>query len=220
MRSPPFDASVSAYRETTALPAEGAATRARVLTRAGREVRRRALMRRVVAPLVIALAILLSGAALTAAVIRWRAPAPAVVVDPTDERPSGHGRGATRLARIVPARLPEIAPTPADRMEGERLAYQRAHRDHFFRDAPAAALAAWDDYLAVYPDGTFAPEARYNRALCLVRLRRFVPAATALRPFATGRVADYRRQEACLLLRWLAERDARVAPETRCAAGD
>ena len=49
---------------------------------------------------------------------------------------------------------------------------------------------------------------------------RFVSAATALRPFATGRVAAYRRQEACLLLRWLAERDARVAPETRCAAGD
>jgi hypothetical protein len=219
MRPLPFDASVSAYREMTALSAEGAATRARVLVRAGREARRRTLLRRVVAPLVIALAILLSGAALTAAVSRWRAPAPAVVADPTEERPSGHDRGATRLARIVPARA-EDAPTPVDREAGERLAYQRAHRDHFFRDAPTAALAAWDDYLAAYPDGTFAPEARYNRALCLVRLRRFVSAATALRPFATGRVAAYRRQEACLLLRWLAERDARVAPETRCAAGD
>jgi hypothetical protein len=220
MRRPRFDASVSAYREMTALRAEGAATRARVLARAGSAARRRDFWRRTAAPLVIGLTIVLFGAALTAAGFRWRAAAPAVVADATGEAPSGHGRGVSRPTRVVPARRPEDTPPSPDGVAGERRAYQHAHRDHFFGGAPTAALAAWDAYLASYPRGTFAPEARYNRALCLVRLGRFVAAADALRPFATNRAAGYRRHEACLLLRWLAERDARVAAEPRCAAGD
>ena len=113
----------------------------------------------------------------------------------------------------------EDLPTPADQRIGERLAYERAHRDHFFGDAPAAALSAWDAYLAAYPRGTFAPEARYNRALCLVRLARFAAAADALRPFATGRFGGYRRHESCLLLRWLSDQDAGVPSEPACVAG-
>ena len=47
---PSFDATVSAFREMTALPAEGDVTRARVLARAGREARRRSLLRRSAVP--------------------------------------------------------------------------------------------------------------------------------------------------------------------------
>ena len=75
---------------------------------------------------------------------------------------------------------------------------------HFTRDAPAEALAAWNRYLAAYPNGAFAPDARYNRALCLVRLGRRAAAAQALRPFADGAFHGYRRLEAGALLDWLA----------------
>ena len=88
----------------------------------------------------------------------------------------------------------------------ESAAYARAHRAHFVEDAPARALAAWDAYLASYPAGALAPEAAYNRALCLARLGRFAEAAAALRPFARGRFGAYRREDATVLLDWLAAR--------------
>jgi len=213
-----LDASTAAFRELTASPDEASATRARVLARAERDARRRDLLRRSVAAFVVVVASLLSGAALTAAVHRWRAPAPAEI------RSSG---GETRLpavahppARIVPSRPADSAPLPSpDGVAGEALAYERAHRAHFFAAAPARALAAWDAYLAAFPRGTFAPEARYNRALCLARLGRFAAAAAALRPLAAGPARSYRRQDACTLLRWLAEQDARVDPGPSCADG-
>ena len=215
---PSFDASVSAFREMTATPAEGDATRVRVLARAGRDARRRSVLRRGAVPLALALVILCSGAALIAAGFHWRAPAPAGI---TGEGPEGRSIGGgqvERPTRILPASRAERAPpAPGD---GERLTYERAHRTHFFADAPVRALAAWDAYLVGYPRGTFAPEARYNRALCLVRLGRLAAAADGLRPFALGRLGGYRQDEACLLLRWLSERDARVAAEPRCAPGN
>jgi TolA-binding protein len=216
-----FDASVNAFREMTAEFAEGAATRARVLGRAEHEARRRDLTRRHATPLAIGLVILLSGAALAAANIRFGAPPPAKIADaPEATARASHAHAvASRPTRIVPALRPEDAPpSQPDRAAGERLAYERAHRDHFFRDAPAAALAAWDAYLAAYPHGTFAPEARYNRALCLVKLERFAAAAEALRPFAGGRLGGYRRHESCQLLHWLSEQDARVPVEPSCDA--
>jgi len=215
---PSFDASVSAFRDRTAMSAEGAATRARVLARAEREARRRSLLRRTAMPLAIGLAILFSGAALTAAGVRWRAPAAAPISPAEQPLPDGVGR-MERPTRIVPALPAERAPAPpAVQDAGERLAYERAHRAHFFADAPARALAAWDEYLAAHPRGTFAPEARYNRALCLVRLGKLAAAVEALHPFAAGERAGYRRHEACLLLRWLAERGAPI--DASCAVGN
>jgi hypothetical protein len=157
---------------------------------------------------------------LTAGGFRWRAPAPSSIADgPTVGSSAAREHAVSRPTRIVPAlREEERSPPAPDRLTNERLAYERAHRDHFFRDAPAAALVAWEDYLAAYPRGTFAPEARYNRALCLVRLGRFTAAAEALRPFTTARFGGYRRHESCLLLTWLAEQDAAVRPEPGCAA--
>jgi TolA-binding protein len=215
-----FDASVSAFRALTAASEEGSATRTRVLARAERESRRRSLFKRSVAPFVFVLASLLSGAALTAAGMRWRAPAPAEIADPA-EAPSPPVAARTRApTRTVPVLREDDLPSPSpDRVDAEARAYEQAHRAHFFADTPTRALVAWDAYLAAFPRGTFAPEARFNRALCLARLGRFVAAAEALRPFAAGRSSGYRRTEACTLLRWLAERDARVGATLACPDG-
>jgi hypothetical protein len=61
-------------------------------------------------------------------------------------------------------------------------------------------LRGWDAYLSAAPRGRFAPEARYNRALTLIRLGRRDEAREALRPFAEGAHGDYRRDEAARLI--------------------
>jgi hypothetical protein len=87
--------------------------------------------------------------------------------------------------------------------------YRRAHELHFHGGDPAAALAAWDAYLAAEPDGQFSIEARYNRALLLVRLGRYADARAALAPYARGEVvpAGYRQAEAEQLVERLAHYD-------------
>jgi len=67
------------------------------------------------------------------------------------------------------------------------------------------ALTAWDAYLAAAPRGQLAPEARYNRALSLVRLGRIAEARAALAPFANGPAGGYRRAEAAALLERLSD---------------
>jgi hypothetical protein len=78
--------------------------------------------------------------------------------------------------------------------------YRQAHRTHFGGAAPATALAAWDEHLRAYPNGSFATDARFNRALCLLRLGRRDEARAALRPFAEAPIGRYRQQEAASLL--------------------
>jgi hypothetical protein len=79
--------------------------------------------------------------------------------------------------------------------------YSRAHRLHFGGADPRASLAAWDEYLARYPSGRFAPDARYNRAIDLLKLKRFDEARAALQPFADGAFGGYHRDDARELLR-------------------
>jgi hypothetical protein len=79
-------------------------------------------------------------------------------------------------------------------------AYAHAHRLHFDGDDPAAALAAWDDYLRRFPSGRFVPEARYNRAIDLLKLHRPAEGRAALQPFADGAYGDYHRDDARELL--------------------
>jgi hypothetical protein len=100
-----------------------------------------------------------------------------------------------------PAR--RIAPAAAQPVE---VLYRRAHELHFHGGDPAAAVAAWDAYLAAEPDGRFSVDARYNRALLLVRLGRYAQARAALVPFARGDVepAGYRQTEAERLVERLA----------------
>jgi hypothetical protein len=82
----------------------------------------------------------------------------------------------------------------------ELAIYKYAHRAHFVEHDYASALAGWDRYLALAPRGTFALEARYNRAIALYRLGRREAALEALRPFADGAYGAYRRDEARELL--------------------
>jgi hypothetical protein len=79
--------------------------------------------------------------------------------------------------------------------------YRKAHELHFRGADHAAAIAAWDAYLAAEPTGRFVAEARYNRALLLIRVGRYAEARAALEPYARGEVAGgYRRAEASQLV--------------------
>jgi len=87
---------------------------------------------------------------------------------------------------------------PAPRAPFEPL-YRKAHEIHFRGGDPAAALVAWDAYLAAEPTGRFASEARFNRGLVLVKLGRYAEARDALAPFARGELG-YRQREASQLV--------------------
>jgi hypothetical protein len=115
------------------------------------------------------------------------------------------------LALPLPAAAlaqPDVVPAPdvgAPRETDPQLeAYRVAHRTHFDAGNPRAALAAWDLYLADFPAGSFATDARFNRALCLVRLGRRAEARAALTPFASAPPGSYRQAEASALLQGLA----------------
>jgi TolA-binding protein len=77
--------------------------------------------------------------------------------------------------------------------------YQLAHQAHFTEHDYARALAGWSAYLEAAPNGRFSIEARYNRAICLLRLGRDAEARQALEPFAAGKLG-YRQAEARKLL--------------------
>ena len=77
--------------------------------------------------------------------------------------------------------------------------YHLAHEAHFASHDYARALAGWNAYLQAAPNGRLATEARYNRAICLLRLGRDAEARQALEPFASGKMG-YRQHEARELL--------------------
>ncbi len=145
-----------------------------------------------------------------------RAPAPAPLLDTAaqEEEPGDHD-GEPTLEERAPVAAPSARPEPAAPRPSARrapidpegsaayAAYRRAHEAHFVTRDAAAALVAWDEYLAVAPGGRFALEARYNRALCLVRLGRTAEARAALAPFAAGEHGAYRQREADELVRAL-----------------
>jgi hypothetical protein len=124
-------------------------------------------------------------------------PAPAVVHAPASRSRSTHRREVAPRARPT-----DDLPSVDD--PGHEL-YRAAHRAHFVERNPERALRGWDEYLAQARGGRFALEARYNRALCLIRLERNAEAQSALEPFARGDFGAYRRDEATRLLRALAQ---------------
>jgi hypothetical protein len=130
---------------------------------------------------------------------------PAVVASTTTEP----ARAEHRPTAAEPSAQKVTPALPID--EGDAL-YEAAHVAHFVQKNPQRALDAWGAYLAKRPSGPFAPEANYNRALCLVRLGRLDEARAALRPFAQGRYGNYRRDDASSLLDAL---DRASAPGTR-----
>lgn len=135
-----------------------------------------------------------------------------LVVDPTPPSP------APRRGQVVGKRVTQVAPgegtsgavplggsehTLAGRDAALQL-YQSAHDAHFGKRNYASALRGWDAYLAAAPSGALAPEARYNRAICLVKLGRLAEAERALARFADGRESGYKQAEAARLLERIA----------------
>lgn len=116
-------------------------------------------------------------------------PPPPVVSAPPPPRPSV----------VAP---PKVADADVDDASSVDITlYKHAHRLHFVDKSYGAALDAWDEYLRGSPGGAFVIEARYNRAICLVKLGRKAEARIALQPFADGKVGGgYRRDEAAKLL--------------------
>ncbi|HEY4056884.1 MAG TPA: hypothetical protein VGM39_09750 [Kofleriaceae bacterium] len=99
-----------------------------------------------------------------------------------------------------PATPVEVAPS------AELAAYRHAHELHFRGGDPKAALTAWDDYLKSYPNGSLAPDARYDRAILLVKLGRYADARAALLPFASAAVGAYKQKEATEILAAIKDR--------------
>lgn len=116
------------------------------------------------------------------------APPTEVVAAPTAKAPIAHTRPAPR-------------PQP-DAVQNDRSTalYRAAHQAHFGGGGPAAALRHWNAYLAEAPGGRFAPEAAFNRAICLVRLGQHQAAIAALTPFSAGSFGGYRQSEAKQLI--------------------
>lgn len=111
---------------------------------------------------------------------------------------------STRRERVPPRSNSSVGPSndaPADPRARELAAFRHANALHADRGQPSRALEAWNDFLRAHPNGIFAAEARYNRALCLVRLGRKDEARRALAPFAAGQVeGGYREDDARALL--------------------
>ncbi len=205
-----------AFRDLTAVESDGAATRARVLARAGRDLERRGRLRRLFVPIVTGLIVSGTVGAALAVIHHWHTPAPLAIESP-GAREIGSATAAPsvggRPIRIIPfetsdalagtAAIDQRLRSPARVSDAEMRTYARAHQAHFADGAPARALDAWDAYLAAFPHGVFAPEATYNRAICLVRLERREEAARALRRLAAAAPGSYRREEALRLLDWL-----------------
>jgi hypothetical protein len=138
-------------------------------------------------------------------------PGPAVVVAASPARARATGSADLQVRRPLAAPsaaastldAPAASASAAPQIGSDDATFARAHHLHFSGGDPSAALAAWDDYLRRFPDGRFVPEARYNRAIDLLKLGRSAEAREALRAFADGQYGDYRRDEARSILRSL-----------------
>jgi len=223
-----------ALREEAEGPAPATETRARVIAQLERVKRRRAKRVIVLLPIAAVLAGATASAAVTGKIpaalhafarVLGRGPS-----EPKADVPAASAKSQVIAAAPVPSTadstpIPEVpsakpvhakpiakhvAEPPAEPSAPDSLAlYRAAHRLHFAGQDPAGALAAWDAYLAADPEGAFALEARYNRALCLVRLGRTNEAREALAPFARGVSGGYRKSEARALLDLL-DREGRI----------
>jgi hypothetical protein len=132
-------------------------------------------------------------------VVAPKTPAPSVTHVAAPSPASSDLEGSHRAHAALPPSEPPAAPS-ASANDPNAALFAEAHRLHFIERDPARALAAWDRYLAAAPNGRFAPEARYNRALALVRLGRPAEAKSELEAFAHGTYGNYRRDEAKALL--------------------
>jgi hypothetical protein len=133
--------------------------------------------------------------------------APVVTLDELPlETPDASGvRHAEAVPSLASPDATETFPLVPLVPDADLLAYQRAHVLHFRGAPPKAALSAWDAYLSAFPGGTFALEARLNRAVCLARLGNERGAKSALSEIA-GDGDGYGRARANSLLEALSPR--------------
>jgi len=139
------------------------------------------------------------------------APAPAPRPEIVAPAPAGPAGPAAPVVPVVPPSV-AIAPPELGRRAPAAVApafeplYLRAYELHHHGGSPAATLAAWDAYLAAEPGGRFVIDARYSRAIVLIKLRRYAEARVALAPFARGEIeAGYRQAEAAKLVAAIAQ---------------
>ena len=131
--------------------------------------------------------------------------APAVEAPvPTPLEPVPEPLASTKPDSTKAAPTPALNATPslsssASFQDADGDLYRLAHEAHFTSHDYGRALAGWNAYLQAAPNGRFATEARYNRAICLLRLGRDAEARQALEPFASGKLG-YRQNEARELL--------------------
>lgn len=129
---------------------------------------------------------------------------------PTPSRPEREPEPAPLALEALPL-LPPPAPEPTVSHQPSAIIldeeppsaldrYREAHHTHFDGVDPAAALVAWDRYLADFPTSSFATDARFNRALCLLRLGQSADARHALEAFAGAPPGSYRQRDAAALL--------------------
>ena len=126
------------------------------------------------------------------------------------------GRNASPASPREPdeAEQPASPPPALDRkseQDADLLLYRVAHRRHFQDRDPERALAAWDTYLVAFPKGRLAVEARFNRALCLIKVGRIAQAEASLQEIASGIFGTYRSARAAELLDAIQRRRASAA---------
>jgi TolA-binding protein len=131
------------------------------------------------------------------------AAAPVTVPEPAAQ-PAPEAKPEPPKAEPVVSAKPAVSVSPSTSSsaafrDADGDLYSLAHEAHFTSHDYARALSGWNAYLRAAPSGRFATEARYNRALCLLRLGRDAEARQALTPFASG-LMGYRQNEARELL--------------------
>jgi TolA-binding protein len=119
-------------------------------------------------------------------------PEPAPLEPTKPAEPVTPKAGVVTSAKPAPASSASFKDTDGD-------LYRLAHDAHFSAHDYGRALSGWDAYLRAAPGGRLSTEARYNRAICLLRLGRDAEARVALEPFASGKMG-YRQNEARQLL--------------------
>jgi hypothetical protein len=128
---------------------------------------------------------------------------------PANEAAPESTNGSASAPREQPGpgeRAATDARVATDALAADIASYRTAHELHFARADYARALEAWNTYLAQHPAGTFAPEARLNRAVCLARLGKTSEAERALGALATNENAYVSARARRLLARISARR--------------
>lgn len=131
--------------------------------------------------------------------------APAPVPEVAPEEPLEEVADAEELAPPTSQAAPSVTKNPAlseaqvpvlpPEDHTALLTYQAAHRAHFQAGDCASAVTGYRKYLREQPSGTFALEAKYNLAVCLIRQGQSQEAKRLLEPFARGAYGNYRKQK-------------------------